>query len=43
LYQEFSEKQQAGRGEAATNFKFGSSASAKTEEEDDAVQEDLYS
>jgi transitional endoplasmic reticulum ATPase len=43
LYQEFSEKQQAGRGEAATNFKFGSSTAAKTEEDDDSVQEDLYS
>jgi hypothetical protein len=31
------------RGEAATNFfEFGSSQ-AKTEEEDDSVQEDLYS
>jgi transitional endoplasmic reticulum ATPase len=43
LYQEFSEKQQAGRGEAATNFKFGSAAAAKKEEDDDSVQEDLYS
>jgi transitional endoplasmic reticulum ATPase len=43
LYQEFSEKQQAGRGEAATNFKFGSAAAAKKEEDDDSAQEDLYS
>jgi transitional endoplasmic reticulum ATPase len=43
LYEEFSEKQQAGRGEAATNFKFGSAAAAKKEEDDDSVQEDLYS
>jgi transitional endoplasmic reticulum ATPase len=43
LYEEFSEKQQAGRGEAATNFKFGSSAAVEKEEDDDSVQEDLYS
>jgi transitional endoplasmic reticulum ATPase len=43
LYEEFSEKQQAGRGEAATNFKFGGSAAVEQEEEDESVQEDLYS
>jgi transitional endoplasmic reticulum ATPase len=43
LYEEFSEKQQAGRGEAATNFKFGGAAAVEQEEDDDSVQEDLYS
>lgn len=42
LYEEFSQKQQAGRGEAATNFKFGGAAGDE-KEEDDSVQEDLYS
>lgn len=43
LFEEFAEKQKAGRGEAATNFKFndqgGADASA---ESDDAAQDDLY-
>jgi transitional endoplasmic reticulum ATPase len=38
LFEEFAEKQKAGRGEAATNFKFEDG-----EDEDDAsVQDDLY-
>jgi len=45
LFEEFAEKQKAGRGEAATNFKFdaplaGSSASVENEE---TPQDDLYS
>jgi len=41
LYEEFAEKQRAGRGEAANNFKFGEGESA--EAEDEASQEDdLY-
>ena len=46
LFEAFAEKQKAGRGEAATNFKFdtqpGDSASASTAEEE-APAEDLYS
>ena len=42
LFEEFAEKQKAGRGEAANNFKFGEGDSA--EMADDAAQdEDLYS
>ena len=45
LFEAFAEKQKAGRGEAATNFKFdaqpGSSSTSTDEEE--APQEDLYS
>jgi transitional endoplasmic reticulum ATPase len=42
VFEEFAEKQKAGRGDAATNFKFGSSdASADADEEE--TQEDLYS
>lgn len=44
LFEEFAEKQKAGRGEAATNFKFddkGSSSSTK-EGSEDAPQDDLY-
>lgn len=45
LYEEFAEKQKAGRGEAANNFKFGGSSSSESAEEeaDDTVQDDLYS
>jgi len=38
LFEEFAEKQQTGRGEAATNFKFGDSAEAEEQED----QDDLY-
>jgi len=38
LFEEFAEKQKAGRGEAATNFKFGETA----EGEEDEDSEDLY-
>lgn len=41
LFEEFAEKQKAGRGEAANNFSFGESAAA--EEEADSIQDDLYS
>lgn len=42
VFEEFAEKQKAGRGDAAQNFKFGSSnASADADEEE--TQEDLYS
>lgn len=41
LFEEFAEKQKAGRGEAANNFKFGDSED--TAAEDDSIQEDLYS
>lgn len=39
LFEEFAEKQKAGRGEAATNFKFDDSADAG---DGDDVDEDLY-
>mmetsp|Transcript_71288 Transcript_71288/g.206396 ORF Transcript_71288/g.206396 Transcript_71288/m.206396 type:complete len:897 (+) Transcript_71288:140-2830(+) len=38
LFEEFAEKQRAGRGEAANNFKFGDDGSA----EEQAADEDLY-
>ncbi|CAJ1938328.1 unnamed protein product [Cylindrotheca closterium] len=41
LFEEFAEKQKAGRGEAANNFKFSSSGSSADFEDED--QEDLYS
>lgn len=41
LFEEFAEKQKAGRGEAATNFKF-SDTSADAVEDDDADSADLY-
>lgn len=41
LFEEFAEKQKAGRGEAANNFKFGAESAAEGEE--DETQEDLYS
>lgn len=40
LFEEFSEKQQIGRGEAASNFKFGEGSA---EGEESVVDEDLYS
>lgn len=47
LYEEFAEKQKSGRGEAATNFKFGESDGGSIEgsaDGDDQLQdEDLYS
>lgn len=41
LFEEFAEKQKAGRGEAANNFKFGDESSVAGEEGD--AEEDLYS
>ena len=41
LYEEFAEKQKAGRGEAANNFKFGDGDSAEAADYD-AQDEDLY-
>ena len=43
LFEEFAEKQKAGRGEAATNFKFDAPKSSSSEEEGSAEQDDLYS
>jgi transitional endoplasmic reticulum ATPase len=43
LYEAFSEKQKAGRGDAATNFKFGGPAAEEEEADDDSAQDDLYS
>ena len=43
LFEEFAEKQQAGRGEAANNFKFGESDSSGANGEDSQQDEDLYS
>jgi len=47
LFEEFTEKQKAGRGDAATHFKFGQSAEDGAGEddvnEDDSIQDDLYS
>jgi transitional endoplasmic reticulum ATPase len=40
LFEEFAEKQKAGRGDAATNFKFASDTSEVAE---DSMQDDLYS
>jgi transitional endoplasmic reticulum ATPase len=43
LFEEFAEKQRAGRGEAANNFKFGDSSSTGTGAEgDDVPDDDLY-
>ena len=39
LFEEFAEKQRAGRGEAASNFKFGEASSPGGET---AAEEDLY-
>merc|ERR1712086_843463 len=43
LFEEFAEKQQAGRGKAANNFKFGDSNSSGADGEDPQQEEDLYS
>ncbi|GAX12445.1 hypothetical protein FisN_2Hh279 [Fistulifera solaris] len=46
LFEEFAEKQKAGRGEAANNFKFGSSPSSEDGASDESAlndEEDLYS
>merc|ERR1712157_110196 len=43
LFDEFAEKQQTGRGEAANNFKFGDSDSNGADGEDPQEEEDLYS
>jgi transitional endoplasmic reticulum ATPase len=43
LFEEFAEKQRAGRGEAANNFKFGEQGDAADEPEEDAAQDDMYS
>lgn len=44
LFEEFAEKQKAGRGEAASNFKFEDSGSSSAPQEEDAApQDDLYS
>jgi len=44
LFEEFAEKQQQGRGEAANNFKFGDSNSSGDDGEDpQQEEEDLYS
>eukprot|EP00797_Seminavis_robusta_P031182 Sro66_g037380.2 (916) ;mRNA; f:133110-136027 len=41
LFEEFAEKQKAGRGEAASNFKFDT-ALAGSEEDGEAIEDDLY-
>jgi len=43
LFEEFAEKQQAGRGKAANNFKFGDSDSSNSNGEDTSQEDDLYS
>lgn len=45
LFEEFSEKQKAGRGEAVTNFKFGEGVPSEQAigVEEEAMQDDLYS
>ena len=43
LFEEFAEKQRAGRGEAANNFKFGEGDAAVDGEAADETQDDLYS
>ena len=43
LFEEFAEKQKAGRGEAANNFKFGESNSSGAAGEEAKEDEDLYS
>lgn len=42
LYEEFAEKQKAGRGSAATNFKFQDSNTAGEAKDDSLPDEDLY-
>jgi transitional endoplasmic reticulum ATPase len=41
LFEEFAEKQKAGRGEAATNFKFEDGGDGE-DDVDASVQDDLY-
>lgn len=41
LFEEFAEKQRAGRGEAATNFKFDGGATGDADD-DDSIQDELY-
>jgi len=43
LFEEFAEKQKAGRGEAATNFKFLAPSGGDKAEQEDSVHDDLYS
>jgi transitional endoplasmic reticulum ATPase len=44
LFEEFAEKQKAGRGEAASNFKFGDGSTADEDDADNgSLQDDLYS
>ena len=43
LFEEFAEKQKSGRGEAASNFKFGGESSSADAGDDDSIQDDLYS
>ena len=42
LFEEFAEKQKAGRGDAATNFKFMDSSTEAGDEGGDALPDDLY-
>lgn len=42
LFEEFAEKQKAGRGEAATNFKFGEQDGTESNEEGEDLSADLY-
>jgi len=42
LFEEFAEKQKAGRGEAATNFKFSDSSSEAADDAEEALPDDLY-
>jgi transitional endoplasmic reticulum ATPase len=42
LFDEFAEKQKAGRGEAATNFKFGEGGEGDEEGDDNGAMDDLY-
>lgn len=42
LFEEFAEKQKAGRGEAATNFKFDEQDGTESNEEGDDLSADLY-
>ena len=44
LFQEFAEKQKAGRGEAASNFKFDEEEEegGKEDEQEGAADDDLY-
>lgn len=42
LFEEFAEKQKAGRGEAATNFKFADAQSSEGDEDEEDLSADLY-